>query len=722
MKSGEGDGNSIDQGYDEVGRGESSPSEIRPGGSPQNGHTESSLFSIVETLPSQTAILDETGEIIYTNTAWREFAAENGHEESPGMVGVDYLSVCEDSESDSARHASEGLRALLDGERREFTIEYPCHSPTEKRWFELQATRFQANGDTYLLLVHVEITDRKLAITQINQLLDTLNTTIQDLLAVDSEQAVADITARTLTSLFESVVGVVYYYDESNHALEPRAKTRAAATVTEEWPTISDTDSIIWQTFATQTPERVQTDSTNPATPITGDFYLPIGSHGVILLSSNRETDCQEREVEILTALAASVETVLDRLRARQTQSNHDRVVEKKEDHMQRLQSLLQLVCDLTQETITGMTQRTVEEAVCETLVSADLFEVAWIGQVDEQTDALVARTWAAAGERHPEGVLPDGTADETHPAMHVLETGVMDTCRNFTAGDVSYWESKALEYGFHACCAVPLVYRGWTHGVLTLYADDETAFEGPIKEVLEELVGPLIAHALSAQNRKRELMSNQTTELTLSLSNNCLPSIALSRQLDCTLRVQRVVPRSEQPVVISYAVEGAAPKRAVSVARDLRGVEDARVVDDDSIQLTQSICLSELLAEYGCQLRTFESDETGARATISIPGVVDSNQVVAIIEESYPGTELLAKRGDRTVSDSRSPETLLDEALTDRQREVLEAAFDAGYVAQPRKASGQQIATQLGITQPTFNQHFWTGLQRLLNLLLADD
>ena len=34
-----------------------------------------------------------------------------------------------------ARQAYDGLSAVLKGQRMEFTMQYPCHSDTQERWF-----------------------------------------------------------------------------------------------------------------------------------------------------------------------------------------------------------------------------------------------------------------------------------------------------------------------------------------------------------------------------------------------------------------------------------------------------------------------------------------------------------------------------------------------------------------------------------------------------------
>lgn len=62
-----------------------------------------------------------------------------------------------------------------------------------------------------------------------------------------------------------------------------------------------------------------------------------------------------------------------------------------------------------------------------------------------------------------------------------------------------------------------------------------------------------------------------------------------------------------------------------------------------------------------------------------------------------------------------RIEETPID-ALTDRQREVLEVAYELGYYDVPRSSSTTEIATELGVDDSTVSEH----LQRAEHNLLA--
>jgi predicted DNA binding protein len=59
---------------------------------------------------------------------------------------------------------------------------------------------------------------------------------------------------------------------------------------------------------------------------------------------------------------------------------------------------------------------------------------------------------------------------------------------------------------------------------------------------------------------------------------------------------------------------------------------------------------------------------------------------------------------------------------LTDRQREVLETAYEMGYFERPKQANATEIATDLGIAQSTFTEHLMTAQRKLLDDALETD
>jgi signal transduction histidine kinase len=120
------------------------------------------LQAAFETVPLEVAILDDGGTIQYTNAPWQSFAIENGLAGNPASIGENYLHAIDDADPCTAE-IHDTIEAVVEGRRDQARLEYPCHSPTEQRWFMMYARRFEADGEDYVQIGHLDITDRKLA-------------------------------------------------------------------------------------------------------------------------------------------------------------------------------------------------------------------------------------------------------------------------------------------------------------------------------------------------------------------------------------------------------------------------------------------------------------------------------------------------------------------------------------------------------------------------------
>ena len=107
------------------------------------------LQSVIDAVPAHVAVLDLHGTIRQVNQGWQQFAARNGQGApaplagglSDGLsVGANYLGVLARANSGDSLDVLRGLQQVLAGQRDSYRVTYPCHSPTEQRWFVMQAT------------------------------------------------------------------------------------------------------------------------------------------------------------------------------------------------------------------------------------------------------------------------------------------------------------------------------------------------------------------------------------------------------------------------------------------------------------------------------------------------------------------------------------------------------------------------------------------------------
>jgi PAS domain S-box-containing protein len=133
--------------------------------------SEAFTISVLDSLASHIAVLDNQGTIVAVNRAWRIFSQQNGGSDAnQTMLGCNYLDVCiKTIKEDNCKNAREceeikeilhGIKAVMAREQPEFHAEYPCHSPNEQRWFHMTVLPLRGIKRG-VVISHKNITDRK---------------------------------------------------------------------------------------------------------------------------------------------------------------------------------------------------------------------------------------------------------------------------------------------------------------------------------------------------------------------------------------------------------------------------------------------------------------------------------------------------------------------------------------------------------------------------------
>ena len=128
--------------------------------------TEESGFlkQVIDSISEHIVVIDAEGEIIFVNQAWVHFGQANGLLVYEGSSKNNYLAVCQkaaDAGDQFGIEASAGIRSVMAG-NDPFHLEYPCHSPEEKRWFMMSVNAFRHEGAEYFVISHKDITERRL--------------------------------------------------------------------------------------------------------------------------------------------------------------------------------------------------------------------------------------------------------------------------------------------------------------------------------------------------------------------------------------------------------------------------------------------------------------------------------------------------------------------------------------------------------------------------------
>jgi signal transduction histidine kinase len=149
--------------------------------------------AVLDALPGHIAVVDREGVIVAVNQRWTDYGRLRSDPAQAEVLGVgaNYLDVCRRSSADSpdARATLAGLKAVLEGSRERFELEYAGHDPLTERWFrvEMAPLASPAGGVIGAVTAHTDVTERKLAEVVVRRLRDELLTQLREARAMQSE-------------------------------------------------------------------------------------------------------------------------------------------------------------------------------------------------------------------------------------------------------------------------------------------------------------------------------------------------------------------------------------------------------------------------------------------------------------------------------------------------------------------------------------------------------
>ncbi|MEF8787418.1 MAG: bacterio-opsin activator domain-containing protein [Haloarculaceae archaeon] len=302
----------------------------------------------LDTLPFNIAVLDDEGTILFTNKAWDEFAGV-GPNERGELVGVNYFESMDTEGDEYAARALDGLIAVIDGDREVFTLEYPCHSPSEKRWFLMRAAPLPDHDEGSVVVAHIDITQRKLAELrardqrrELEHLVSRIDGLIQDVmeavLQANSRDEIEQTVCDRLFSVDPYVCAWVGQVDLRTDTFAPTTTACEAYPENVSLPLNSDDPAV----RAAETGEaQIIQDTTETdlsdvhRTTLLDDpgaiacFPLVYGDtkYGVLTVAATETDAFDERELAVLNVLARAASTAINAVEGRRILTT-DSVVE----------------------------------------------------------------------------------------------------------------------------------------------------------------------------------------------------------------------------------------------------------------------------------------------------------------------------------------------------------------------------------------------------------
>lgn len=215
--------------------------------------------------------------------------------------------------------------------------------------------------------------------------------------------------------------------------------------------------------------------------------------------------------------------------------------------------------------------------------------------------------------------------------------------------------------------------------------------------------------------------------EVEFSITDSTYPFVFATERRDCVLELAEMVPRQGDRYAEFFSITGIDPAEAEALAESYEALEVNLLREYESGGLFEFIssgnCPAYTLAELGALPREAVSLNGEGRIVVEIPPRCDASSVIETFLEATPEAELVSKRHRDSLTPVFTDSTLkqlLDVHLTDRQEEVLRAAYDAGYYEWPRDCCGKDVAEELGISSATFSEHIHAAERKLLTRIIS--
>ncbi|MFC7074926.1 histidine kinase N-terminal 7TM domain-containing protein [Haloarcula halophila] len=369
----------------------------------------------------------------------------------------------------------------------------------------------------------------------------------------------------------------------------------------------------------------------------------------------------------------------------------------RRERRLERLDELNTAVRGVHRALVDADGDDDITRAVCRRLVDTGLYRAAcaadlatWNGDADR---------WTVAGTDGKPPTLPDAIPTET------------DGGGTIAAADPDGQRD--------AWTVVPLVYGSTVYGALALQSSRANgAITDRERDVLSEL-GELIGYALDAAENRRLLSADSVVELTFHSEDTDGTLLQAARQTACRIELDGLVPNVTAGHLAYLRTDGD-PDAVAAALADLGAARTRTVSADDGlleVTLPEGTLVAALVDD-GAHVLEVTVEEAATEAVVEVATDTDIRDLVDRLTSAFPATRLDAKRrrDSPTVPEAGlSGEAVAD--LTDRQREVLETAYRAGYFDWPRESTAEEVADTLDITAPTVHAH----LRKAERTLFAD-
>ena len=362
--------------------------------------------------------------------------------------------------------------------------------------------------------------------------------------------------------------------------------------------------------------------------------------------------------------------------------------------------------------------------AVCKQLTNLYGYSGAWVypepasGPTDRTGEPLARQTGNV--QRPPAAVALDMAAAEATRTgalvERIPEERGTDTHDDAGVGELS-WDGTLI--------AVPLAYDGIVSGALVVH--ETRAQTSRHRKVLNEFASAL-GFKQQVQARRAMLMADEVRELSVSITDDSHVLLRLVQLADVSTPVNVV--RSQQcggtgtePGEATYVLQTdlSAAEQLVDMAPKLDEISAIERLAESGTTATIRVraatrTAGKIVKCYGGFVTAFSVTSTEASLLAEFPIKTSTSAVMSDLRSLWPSAILHAKRTERVPTDCSVPVA----ELTQKQLETLRTATELGFFKRPQQATGEDVASVMGVSRTACLGHLRAAEQQVFSDLFA--
>ena len=288
-----------------------------------------SEISTGESIPDPFLAVTENGDLVEWNAAVERFADEPGRLDANGLDGI-----LAPSEADRFRRAVEGVAP---GETVGVVVEFddPSDGVTPHEFIGVGVDR--PDGPVVASGVARDVSVRR----RREQVLHGLQQASRDLMAADTVAEVAERTVAAASEVLDRPQSGVHLLDETGDTLRPVAVSDAGRdAIGENVPSLGP-GTLAWEAFQADSVRRFadvrNADSIqNSETEIRSELLVPIGDHGVIIVSSNDPEEFTVFDETFTRILASTAAAAIERSERTELLRRRERTLTERNETLDR--------------------------------------------------------------------------------------------------------------------------------------------------------------------------------------------------------------------------------------------------------------------------------------------------------------------------------------------------------------------------------------------------